>query len=223
MQTIAIDGLFNARATHAQTPWLVRSGATDAVSREGAAALRALGVTVVVDLREPTEVPASDHGIPIRSVRIYAGEPPVSGRLEEIYETLLRTRGEALTAAVAEVADAEGAALVHCTAGKDRTGLVVALATQAAGDTAEQILDDYVRSEADVRSVREPFALAIVGGMPAEDRAETLRLHLESPREAMEHALAVIDEHGGAAEYLTRHGLHPDQLRTLRRKNAGLP
>ena len=37
-------------------------------------------------------------------------------------------------------------ALVHCTAGKDRTGLVIALALGAVGVADEVIADDYARS-----------------------------------------------------------------------------
>lgn len=219
MRTIGIDGLFNARATSVRMPWLVRTGAPESVSAEGITTLHALGVSVIIDLREPSETGASDHGIPVRSVRIYGAEPPQTGRLEDVYEALLRERGRALASAVGLIADADGAALVHCTAGKDRTGLVVALARLAAGDSAEHVVADYVVSEPDVRSVREPHALSVARDLPAAERDETLRLHLASPREAIEHALHVIDEFGGADAYLTRNGLQDDQLAALRRKH----
>lgn len=220
MRAIGIDGLFNARATSTRMPWLIRTGAPESVSVEGIATLRALGVSVIVDLREPSETGAADHGIPVRSVGIYGTEPPQTGRLEEIYEGLLRERGEALASAVGMVADADGAALVHCTAGKDRTGLVVALARLAAGESVDQVVSDYILSAPDVRPVREEHALALARALPAEERAETMRLHLESPREAIEHALAVIDQLGGAEDYLTRNGLSRAQLASLRRKHG---
>ncbi|WP_082406554.1 tyrosine-protein phosphatase [Microbacterium sp. No. 7] len=226
MRTIGIDGLFNARATEGAAPWLVRTGAPGDVGPDGAAALRALGVTVVVDLREPSESGAAsgtasgtaDHGIPVRSVHLYGTEPPRIGRLEDIYEGLLRERCAALAEAVVAVADAEGAALVHCTAGKDRTGLVVALARLAAGAAREEVVADYERSGDDVRPVRAPHALAASAGLDGAERAETLRLHLESPREAIVHALAVVDELGGVVAYLRRHGLDDARLARLRQK-----
>lgn len=218
MRTIGIDGLFNARATSASAPWLIRTGAPETLSAEGVSTLRALGVSVIIDLREPSEIGVAGHGIPVRSVGIYGVEPPQTGRLEDVYETLLRERGVALATAVGIIADAEGAALVHCTAGKDRTGLVVALARLAAGESTEQVVADYVLSEPDVRSVREPHALAVVSELPAAERDETLRLHLASPREAIEHALDVIEELGGAVAYLTRNGLTDAQCHELRRK-----
>lgn len=219
MRTIGIDGLFNARATSTRMPWLIRTGAPESVSAEGIATLHELGVSVIIDLREPSELGAADHGIPVRSVSVYGTEPPQTGRLEEIYEGLLRERGQELATAVGLIADARGAALVHCTAGKDRTGLVVALARLAAGEETDRVVSDYTLSEPDVRPVREQHALALAGALPAAKRAETMRLHLESPREAIEHALDVIDQLGGAEVYLTRNGLSEQQLAALRRKH----
>lgn len=222
MQTITIDGLFNARADPHDAPWLIRSGAPDRITPDGAAALRALGATVVIDLREPSEQGPHDHGIPVLSVPIYGSEPPASGRIEDVYEAMLRDRGEALARAVGEIAGAEGAALVHCAAGKDRTGLVVALALSAAGAPAAEIIDDYARSGAAVRIARAAHAQRIADSLTSEEeRAEVLRLHLESPPEAIARALAVLDELGGAATYLQRHGMTDDRLVALAAKHGG--
>lgn len=223
MKTIAIGGLFNVRANGLDAPWLLRSGAIDFVTPAGVARLRRLGVSVIVDLREPDEASARDHGIRVASVPIYGSEPPRVGRIEDIYASLLRDRGDALARAVAEIADAEGAALVHCTAGKDRTGLVVALALLAAGAAVDTVVADYARSGRDVRPVRERAARDIAAGEAAELREQTLRLHLESPPEAIAHALRVVDELGGAEAYLRGHGLTPTQLGRLRRKHEATP
>jgi len=219
MRAIGIDGLFNARATGTDAPWLIRTGALDRISAAGITALRGLGVSVIVDLREPSEVGAAAHGIPVRSVAVYGAQPPQSGRLEDVYERLLRERRRVLARAVGVVADAEGAALVHCTAGKDRTGLVAALARLVAGESRDRVVSDYVLSAAEVRAVREGHALALARTLPAEERAEAMRLHLESPREAIEHALAVIDQLGGPEPYLLRSGLRERHLAALRRKH----
>lgn len=219
MRAIGIEGVFNARATSARMPWLIRTGAPENISAGGIAALRSLGVSVIVDLREPSEIAVAAHGFPVRSVGVYGTEPPQIGRLEVIYEKLLRERGNALARSVGLIADAEGAALVHCTAGKDRTGLVVALARLAAGETREQVVSDYVLSAPEVRAAREEHALAMANALPTEERAETMRLHLESPREAIDHALTVIDQLGGSEEYLLREGLREQQLAALRRKH----
>jgi len=215
MGAIAIDGLFNARATGAGAPWLVRTGAPDTITAAGITALRQeLGVSVIVDLREPSEAGAAVREIPVRSVPLYGAPPPQSGRLEDVYERLLRERGGALASAVGAVAEADGAALVHCTAGKDRTGLVVALARLVAGESRERVVSDYVLSAPEVRAVREEHALEMARTLP-----DAMRLHLESPREAIEHAFAVIDQLGGPERYLLRFGLRDRHLAALRRKH----
>jgi protein-tyrosine phosphatase len=225
MDATVIDlvGAYNARAFGGSQPWLVRSAALDAATQEDAAALRDLGVGLVLDLREPGEG-AADHGLPLRNVPLYRSPDgaPTTGGIEEIYELLLRTRGHALAEAVGAIADAEGAVLVHCTAGKDRTGLVVALALLVAGSDPEQIVADYALSESTVAEARrehveqllEPLALS------DEERAAALRLHLRSPEEAMRHAIALIDELGGARAYLLTNGLDERQLDALAGKAA---
>ncbi|KAI9101109.1 protein-tyrosine phosphatase-like protein, partial [Phlyctochytrium arcticum] len=45
--------------------------------------------------------------------------------------------------------------LVHCTQGKDRTGLVVGLALHCAGVTEEFILKDYVRTQEGLKAQYE--------------------------------------------------------------------
>lgn len=221
MQAIEVGGLFNVRASKAHAPWLVRSGAAEDITAEGADTLQALGLTVVLDLREPCEVGVVAHGVPVRSVQLYGAAPPRTGRLEEIYEFLLRERGEALTRAVSVIADATGGVLVHCTAGKDRTGLVVALASRAAGVAPADVIADYARSGSQIREVREAYALEVAGDVPAVDRADILRLHLDSPPEAMQHALLVLEQLGGPETYLLAHGMDGNQLAALRRKHTG--
>ena len=209
-------GIFNLRTIGAPTPWLVRTGAPEQITETGKSVLADALVTVVIDLREPNEVPARRADLPIINIPLYGTTPPAIGTLEAVYESLLRDRGDALTKVVGAVADAQGAALVHCTAGKVRTGLVVALARLAAGDSESDVIDDYATSGAEVRPVRLAHAETIAAA--SEDSASIMRLHLDSPPAAMHHALAVIAEWGGATEYLRAHGITEAQLAALRYK-----
>ncbi len=226
-------GIFNLRTIGAPTPWLVRTGAPEQITESGKAILAKAAVSVVIDLREPNEVPVRRDDLPIVNIPLYGTTPPAVGTLEAVYEALLRERGTALTQAVSVIADADGAALVHCTAGKDRTGLVVALARLAAGDAEGDVVDDYAASGAEVRPVRLAHAeriaatashsrettAAIIDAAAHEQRcASIMRLHLDSPPAAMHHALAVIAEWGGATEYLRAHGLTEAQLTALHTK-----
>lgn len=216
---LTIPGTRNARA-FGDPPWLIRSAALDGVTPAGAAALREAGVTVVVDLREAIERAPATHGLPIEHVPLYgtAAGPPLVGSLEGVAQMLLGERMAQLARAVAAIADADGAALVHCAVGKDRTGLVVALALLAAGADRRDVVADYARSADGVDPDR---ARAVTAAMTRLDldhdaRAAAMRLHLESPPAAMEHAIARIDAAGGAVSLLLGAGLGEARIARLR-------
>ncbi|MEU1719784.1 tyrosine-protein phosphatase [Nonomuraea sp. NPDC005692] len=65
-------------------------------------------------------------------------------RVTGFYFGYLRDRPDAVVAALRAMALDDGAALVHCAAGKDRTGVLSALALEVAGATREAIVRDYV-------------------------------------------------------------------------------
>ncbi|MEM5419372.1 tyrosine-protein phosphatase, partial [Staphylococcus gallinarum] len=92
--TIDVEGLFNVRSIAGPAPWLIRAGAPEGLTFTGAATLRGLGLSTILDLREPSErsgEPADrpPHGFAVRSVPLYGTPPPQTGRLEDIYERLL--------------------------------------------------------------------------------------------------------------------------------------
>lgn len=220
----ALDGSYNARSIGPpERPWLVRSAALDALTIGGERSLRALGVIQIVDLRESTEHQPRDHGLPVRSVPLYGETPPASGSIEQIYAGLVRDRGPQLVAAVLTIADISGVSVVHCTAGKDRTGLVVALARLIAGDSREAVLADYELSGFEVRPARRRLVAGQLDslGLTAAERAIAERLHLDSPREALSSALDLVDELGGPTAYLLAHGATPERLRSLAARASG--
>ncbi|GAA2843001.1 tyrosine-protein phosphatase [Nonomuraea rubra] len=65
-------------------------------------------------------------------------------RVTGFYFGYLRDRPDAVVAALRAMALRDGASLVHCAAGKDRTGVLSALALELAGATREAIVEDYV-------------------------------------------------------------------------------
>jgi protein-tyrosine phosphatase len=218
---LALDGTFNTR--WAGRAWLLRSAALDDLDEVGLDTLRTLGVRLVVDLRSAAERSPVVHGIPVVHVPVFAAAPPATGTLEAVYDGLLRTRGAALADAVAAIAGADGPVLVHCAVGKDRTGLVIALALLAAGATEDEVVSDYEASGAAVRDRRRSSVETQLDllGLDADDRAGSMRLHLDSPAEALRHALLTLDALGGAEEYLRRHGLAEAGLAALRARRNG--
>jgi protein-tyrosine phosphatase len=69
--------------------------------------------------------------------------------------------GDALQA----LATAEGAILVHCTAGKDRTGFLVAVIQTALGVSDETVRADYLRTNSDWDRA------SVAGRLPLDDEA----------------------------------------------------
>jgi hypothetical protein len=137
-------------------------------------------------------------------------EPP----LVRAYLGYMHSRPDSVVAAVREIARADGAALVHCAAGKDRTGTVVALALDASGIAREQIAGDYLASGERIVQILERLC-----------SSETYRHELEGhdpQRHApvpgtVERVLEIVDEeHGGAADWLLGHGLDEADLERLR-------
>ncbi|MDE2596117.1 MAG: tyrosine-protein phosphatase [Sphingomonadales bacterium] len=63
----------------------------------------------------------------------------------------------ATAAAARALAEGDGSVLIHCTAGKDRTGFVTAMVLNAAGVTEDDVLADYLLSNASLPSARIRF------------------------------------------------------------------
>jgi protein-tyrosine phosphatase len=224
MSSITIEGSYNARWSDPAARRMARAAALDGVGAGGSAQLAELGITRIVDLREPGERRTPAHPVPVVAVPLYnlPDGPPATGSLESIYDFLVQNRGVELTRAVAAIANAPGAVLVHCTAGKDRTGLVIALALLAAGHSDADVVADYALSTGVVRAARIEHVTGLLGALQLAPAAhdDALRLHLDSPAEAMEHALRTLAELGGAIAYLTRHGLSSAELTALTQPSA---
>ena len=118
------------------------------------------------------------------------------------YRLVVETRSEYVAAAVGAVADAEpGGVLVHCMAGKDRTGIVCALSLSLAGVSDEEIGADFAAS------------------------GDALRPIFENPEDADIEPELILDtlallrrRHGSVKAYLLDAGLEPVQIERLRKR-----
>lgn len=112
--------------------------------------------------------------------------------------------------------DSPTAVLVHCTAGKDRTGVATALMLEAAGVERNAVVADYTLSQ---ENLAGPWAEAMTGAIAAYGVPVTPQLRTfatKTPPEAIGEALAWVDDHGGAADYLCAGGLSTGDLAALR-------
>jgi len=212
---------------------LWRSATPAFVSPEQARALvDELGLGTRVDLRGEAEVaegtsPAllgAERGwrhLPVRadaSAGTFAEAHGVGG-VGDYYAAYLRVSGPSVTAAartlLEDVEAGAGATLVHCTAGKDRTGTVVAVLLDAVGVERAAIVADYAQTTAQMPALR-----ALVTALPTyRERIDRLpaEAYVAAP-EAMERFLDLLHaEHGGGRAYLAAAGLDEGELAALDR------
>lgn len=114
-----------------------------------------------------------------------------------------------------------GGVLVHCTAGKDRTGVATALLLDAAGAERAAVVADYVVSGENLAGEWADRMLerAQKWGVPLVPALTDLVT--ATPPEAIETAFAWVDARGGSAEYLRDGGLSAEDLDALRERLAG--
>jgi len=206
-----------------------RSDALHLLSDEGRELLRELKVATVVDLRDDDEVlhaPSALNGLDLNVVRgnVLAGALGASLRnlptLPGLYRMIL-AQGGSVAAELARTVTANAAlgrsTLVHCTAGKDRTGVMVALLLDAVGVDREAVIADYAGTEANLAGEWLEGVKLFMGKMGVPITEQVLAIAGGSPAAVMGETLELIDaDFGGAAGYLARHGLRDDELDALR-------
>jgi protein tyrosine/serine phosphatase len=238
-QWIDLDGAVNARVLVPGV--LLRADNLQSLSeRDVQLLLEELSVELVLDLRTDVEVELEGPG-PMTtrpSVRIeHLSLHPDSGENTDIeldaakplwqlhldgfpeetpvvraYLSYLQRRPDSVVGAMRAIASAEGATLVHCAAGKDRTGVVIAL--DAAGTARDEIVADYLASAERIEQIAErlrssPTYRAELEGRHAREMAPVAG--------TMERFLEIVDERmGGAAGWLASNGLEPAELERLR-------
>jgi protein-tyrosine phosphatase len=136
------------------------------------------------------------------------------------YLGYLADRGDHVVGALRALATPEpGASVVHCAAGKDRTGVVVALALAVTGVPHEEIVADYAMT-ADV--IDALVAKLAASPTYAEDM-ELRDVASHTPRaETMDRVLTLLDERfGGPVGWLETHGFGAGEQAVLRARLRG--
>lgn len=204
---------------------LYRSGNLARLRDEGRETLRRIGLRRVVDLRADDELafePSLLDGLDIETVRVplFLGSTASffvdDVSLPDMYRGLIDTAGDRVVE-VARAVVGDHPVLVHCTVGKDRTGVTVALMLAAAGVDTDAVVADYARTETMLSPERNARVLAYLRrSHPDAQHLEDLATR--SPAPVMRALLADIDTRfGSAADYLRAHGARDDELDELRR------
>jgi protein-tyrosine phosphatase len=234
-------GGFAGRYGVARTGRLLRSGHTARATGSDLGRLTQLGLSAVIDLRRPAErardiarlpdgfagpVIASDDGDRAEAPHIeFLGQGDLSDAAVERYLDGYYDRApfephhlDLFIRAFAWLRETNGAVLIHCTAGKDRTGILAALVQRALGAAEDDVMDDYLRTNA-VSLTPERVARAEVELRALTGKAPS-RLILEGflgvqPRR-LHTTFAAIDREGGLDAYLALLGLDGPGLERLR-------
>ncbi|HEX3965390.1 MAG TPA: tyrosine-protein phosphatase [Trebonia sp.] len=184
---------------------------------------------VVVDLRSdferehagtfPWPAATRAHHVPL----LGEAAPQLLDRpLGDLYRHALDASGRLIAEVAAIVAAAPGPTLVQCAAGKDRTGVVIAIILLATGVQPAQVVADYTATAASMPDVLARMAARLGWEMPPfDDLPPLLR---DAPHDAIGAVIDVVaSEPGGAAGWLARQGMSAADLDRLRAKLSAPP
>lgn len=204
---------------------LFRSGNLARLDAAGTRALAELRLRRIIDLRGDEEVarePSRLDGIDLVTQRVplFLGSVESFFRddisLDEMYRRLIEESSTGVVDVVRGIL-ADQPVLVHCTVGKDRTGVIVALTLAAAGVDAEAVVADYARTERLLPERRNRAVIELLRKMHPE-AVHVEDLATRSPAPVMRALLSdVLVRYGSAGDYLRAHGLADDELAELAR------
>ena len=145
-------------------------------------------------------------------------EPSVEldNRVAAAYMSYLIERPDSVLAALRVIADAPGATLVHCAAGKDRTGTIVALALLLVGADRDAVVGDYEASSERIEGVVARLRRSPTYYPNIKDRTvDSHRVHAETLVAFLDH---IEQTYGGVPQLLARLGWTEDDTERLRAK-----
>ncbi len=206
---------------------LIRSDNIGQLTRDGLHAMVAYGVSTVIDLRTQEEragrfdprFPRPDTDARRAPELTYLHVPLVEELERKInattavgrYIQIVDERQASFGSVFRAIAQAEGAVLFHCFAGKDRTGLVAAMLLDLAGVSRDHIAADY--GETDVQLAKQ-YDVWISQAAP--EMRDEIRGDLCCSADRILGVLDHVDATwGGVAAYMDACGVPPDAIDRL--------
>jgi protein-tyrosine phosphatase len=207
---------------------VVRADNLNKLAPAGVAALVAYGVRTIIDLRDPRELEkfpnplatAPPNGIAFGNVPLISDAEWEAikdpARMAEGYVLTARLSQANIARAIAALADAApGGVVIHCHAGKERTGIVAALLASLAGVTDQTVAEDWIASDAYLQPL---YAEWLANEADPAIRAKRSEGFVTRAEYIMDVLTYVRRTHGSVEEYLLASGLTVDQLDRARRR-----
>ena len=174
-------------------------------------------ITTVIDLRSEGETKRKPDQLAGETDFRYFHAPMLGGeRMPNLERDVGRgyfqvlDRKESACRILRLIAEAPGGVLFHCTAGKDRTGMVAALLLSLAGVSREDILADYQVSEIYLAEIIRRIRMSVPDLVPFAGMSKS---------KYMAECLALLDEaYGSVSGYLRAAGLSELEMAALRAK-----
>ena len=189
-------------------------------------AFAALGIKTVIDLRRAFEVEQTGRvpeaeGLtylnPVLEHVDWTEVPHPDGTqherwLADRYLNFTEDARAGLATALSVIADSAAApVVVHCMAGKDRTGVVCALVLALLGVSDDDIATDYALTQLSMESLTAYLRVHNPVAIEGNDHM------FDSPSEAMLLFLADLrDRHGSVADFVREIGLSDEQIAAMR-------
>lgn len=181
---------------------------------------------LVVDLRDTVELNGQQHPLAevceVRHIPLLEGirhkqEDDGSEPLTGLYQHILNWADEWLVELFRSALRTEGPVLVHCAAGKDRTGVSVALLLSAAGVSRDAIVEDYGRTDQNMFRVLQ--RLNVAPELPPGVSEEAVRDLVATPTAAIESVVRRFDEYSdGGAGWLRERGVTDAEIEQWRER-----
>ncbi|MCC7362985.1 MAG: tyrosine-protein phosphatase [Dehalococcoidia bacterium] len=238
---LELEGVHNFRALgpyhlagggHIRPGLVYRSGALELMTGADLALLTGdIRIHTILDLRHPDELTMTGrgHGLmdlvhacsifpeELRQEDLIAelnglyGTGPTPGR----YLHYLEMGGDRFARAFEVFGNAAAyPVLVHCTAGKDRTGVLLAMLMEILGASDDDIAAEYGLSDA---SIDRLMAYLRSNGRVLEGTDDEIRARLSTPPERMSGFVTMMREkHGGAEPYLRSQGVSAETIANVR-------
>lgn len=235
---LPLEGSFNIRdlggyptqsGTETRFGRVFRADSLHRLTPESQQSLLEAGVRVVIDLRTASELeagpnPFSDHPeVKYQHVSLFeplylkgnlGGGNRADIDLPTLYRLALEHAQEPIKVVLEAIAQAEEPVLFHCTAGKDRTGIIAAILLALAGVSNEDIIADYAATTYHARPLMDHLR------QEAQSKGHNLDQYnklLQSEPEFMQNMLDHLEEkYGGVEDFLLSIGLDGSVLSKLK-------